>query len=54
MHDSMPVAGGFGIVRDHQNGLAQAAVQVAQQPETALEFSVSRLPVGSSASKMAG
>src|ERR1700691_4588295 len=32
-YDTMAVAGGFGIVRDHQNGLTQAAVQIAQQAE---------------------
>ena len=49
------VAGRLGIVRDHQDGLAQAqSFRSRNNPSTAFEFSVSRLPVGSSASNMAG
>src|SRR5579864_5165302 len=32
-HDTVAVGGGFRIMGDHQDGLAQAAVEVAEQAE---------------------
>ena len=54
LHHPVRVRGGFGVVGDHQDGLAETLVQIPQDPSTASEFSVSRFPVGSSASRSAG
>ena len=50
-----PYAAASGIVRDHQDRLPEPLDSGrAGSPSTAFEFSVSRLPVGSSASRIAG
>ena len=33
VQDAMPVGGGFGIVRDHDDGLAEILIKLAEQAE---------------------
>jgi len=33
LYDAMAVGGGFGIVRDHEDGLSQPLVQIAKKIE---------------------
>ena len=55
LHDAIAVGRRFRIVGDHEDGLADALVQIAQQAQhQAANSRVSRFPVGSSASRIAG
>ena len=53
--DAIAITGGFRIVRDHQHGLSAIPDSIDATSSTRYsEFSVSRFPVGSSASTTAG
>ena len=55
VHGGMSVRGGFRIVRDHQDGLPEALVQIAQNLQHGgWNSPCPDCPVGSSASRIAG